>query len=142
MPGSADVTNVVLMSAGSDTGGSYATGIVDMPQMFWPPNGAPPPSMQMMPLTRCGLISATSQPNGPPAEWVMMMAGPILSSSIAPRCRHTMCAVSAPPAAPPSTGGGGTANAAAGAPPCGAPPCEPRPPRPPAGAAPGDTVPP
>src|SRR2546422_2173645 len=142
MPGSVGVTTLVLISDGSDTGGSYATGIVDMPHMFWPPNGVPPPSMQMMPLTRFGRISATSQPNGPPAEWVMMIDGPILSSSIAPRCRHTMCAVSAPAAAPPSTGGGVPAHAAAGAPPCAAPPCIPRPPRPPAPAGPPGTAPP
>ena len=36
--------------------------------------------------------SATSQPKGPPAEWVMMIAGPILSSSMAPRSRQAWCA--------------------------------------------------
>ena len=30
-------------------------------------------------------IAATSQPNGPPAECATMIAGPILSSSMAPR---------------------------------------------------------
>ncbi len=72
-----------------------------MPHTFWPPNGWPPPSIAMMPLTRVGRISATSQPNGPPAECVMMIAGPILSSSIAPRCRQTRCWGSGPPAGAP-----------------------------------------
>ena len=75
----------VTIDGGSDTDGSYVTGMVDMPQTLAPANGCPPPSTAMIPFTRLGRASATSQPNGPPAEWVMMIAGPILSSNIAPR---------------------------------------------------------
>jgi hypothetical protein len=37
--GSVGVTSFVLKSEGSDAGGSYATGTVDIPQMFWPVKG-------------------------------------------------------------------------------------------------------
>src|SRR2546430_12472020 len=53
------------------TGGSYVTGIVESPHgVCWLKGEPPAPSMTMIPFTRPGLASATSQPNGPPAECV------------------------------------------------------------------------
>src|SRR5207253_861041 len=78
-PASVGVTTRVLISDGSETGGSYATGIDERPQMFGPANGDPAPSMQTIPFTRFGRASATSHPNGPPAECVITIDGPILS---------------------------------------------------------------
>ena len=40
-------------------------------------------------------LQAHAAPNGPPAEWVWMIAGPILSSSSAPRVLHSVCISSA-----------------------------------------------
>ena len=58
--------------------------MLDMPHRFPPPNPEPAPSMITVAFTRFGRASATSNPNGPPAEWVMMIEGPILSSRSAP----------------------------------------------------------
>ena len=79
------------ISEASAAGGSKVIGAWVIPQSSESPiwgctaKGGPMGSTATIALTRSGRASAISQPAGPPRECVMRIAGPIRSSSSAPR---------------------------------------------------------
>ncbi len=88
-------------SEGSAAGGSKLSGMAVSPQSSPPPgrsmNGGPIGSTATTAFTSPGRASVTTQPNGPPAEWVSRIDGPIRSSSAAPqRCMCPWVAAKSP----------------------------------------------